>query len=339
MSRKSTRGGFDAQDFDCSIRRAQCIPGFTLVELLVVIGIISVLVAILMPALSQARRAAQATACLSNLRQLAQSLITYAVDNRGAMPGVEWASAQNVTPYANRLGFGQRLYGSYPGFGYANVGLLCETGYAKWGPVLFCPGRQDTDPMSWNQQFKPSQVSGSNPGDYWNPGWNAGSFGWIDGNAGYLVATSDRSQDRTVDLGKSHVLGKCASDTPLAMDVFFWGEGATQEGHGYGYNIASFDGSAAWYADSGNASGVPNYPAEQLFQGANYPSEIPTPTPPHNVGPDVAGPIGIQFGGASRWSPWYGVTTDPSGWPSGIPYIEKNLMGWTQQKIQANTPR
>ena len=313
--------------------------GFTLVELLVVIGIISLLVAVLMPALSKARRAARATACLSNLRQVGQTLMMYANDNKGAMPGVVWSGASGVTPYANRLGFGGgRLAGAIPGFGFANVGLLCFTGYANWGPMFFCPGREDTDPMSWNQQYKPSQIN-FNAGWNWNPGWNAGSFGWIDGAAGYLIATSDRSQDHTVDMGKSHVLGKCAPDTILAMDVFCWGEGATQEGHGNGYNIASFDGSAWFYPDPGTSSGNPNYPAEQLFQGTNYPGAIPMPGAPHQVGPDVAGPIGVQFSGASRWSPWYGVATDPRAWPSGIPYIEKNLMGWTQQKIQDNTPQ
>ncbi len=321
--------------------RGQKLKAFTLVEMLVVIGIISALVAILLPALGKARKAARATSCLSNLRQVGQTLIMYANDNHGAMPGVMWSNGSEnyCTPYANRLAFGGgRLYGSISGFGYANVGLLCFKGYATWGPMFFCPGREDTDPMSWNQQYKPSQIN-LGAGWSWNPGWNAGGSQWIDGNAGYLVATSDRTQDRTVDMGKSHVIGKCAPDTILAMDVFFWGEGATQEAHGNGYNIASFDGSAWFYPDPGNAAGNPNYPAEQLFSGTNYPSEIPTPTPPHSVGPDVAGPIGVQYSGASRWSPWYGVASDPRAWPSGIPYIEKNLMGWSQQKIQANTPQ
>lgn len=61
-------------------------PGFTLVELLVVIGIIALLVAILMPALSKARGQAQWAACLSNLKQLGNALQMYAQENKGYLP-------------------------------------------------------------------------------------------------------------------------------------------------------------------------------------------------------------------------------------------------------------
>ena len=64
-------------------RRRRTSRGFTLVELLVVIGIIAVLIAVLMPGLSGARRQARSVACLSNLRQLAAAYQMYCNENKG----------------------------------------------------------------------------------------------------------------------------------------------------------------------------------------------------------------------------------------------------------------
>src|SRR5215216_1863745 len=68
-------------------RRSTHSEGFTLVELLVVIGIIAVLISVLLPGLSRARRAANTVACAANLRSILQGMQIYASQNAGSIPG------------------------------------------------------------------------------------------------------------------------------------------------------------------------------------------------------------------------------------------------------------
>lgn len=70
---------------------------FTLVELLVVIGIIAVLISILIPALARARKTAQQVACASNLRQIGTAMLQYGSENKDFMPAFQIQTVPGMT--------------------------------------------------------------------------------------------------------------------------------------------------------------------------------------------------------------------------------------------------
>jgi prepilin-type N-terminal cleavage/methylation domain-containing protein len=78
-------------------RRRAISSGFSLVELLVVVGIVAVLVALLLPVLGRARAEANRVACMSNLRQLLQAQLMYANDSRGFLTYPNWGHDRQAT--------------------------------------------------------------------------------------------------------------------------------------------------------------------------------------------------------------------------------------------------
>jgi prepilin-type N-terminal cleavage/methylation domain-containing protein/prepilin-type processing-associated H-X9-DG protein len=83
--------------FHCRRPVSTCPAGFTLVELLVVIGIIAVLIGILLPSLAKARAVANRTACLSNMRQMGQALAMFAQEHKLYLPKAWFNSGPTQT--------------------------------------------------------------------------------------------------------------------------------------------------------------------------------------------------------------------------------------------------
>lgn len=120
--------------------------GFTLVELLTVIGIIAVLAAILFPVFSSARAKARQATCLSNLQQIGVAIESYVQDHAGFLP--TWSITHPyIRPWRPPSGSGVNENWPHPTVGTWDTSIMT---YLRQDALLICPdnpypGRDDGD--------------------------------------------------------------------------------------------------------------------------------------------------------------------------------------------------
>lgn len=120
----------------CSNRRS---GAFTLVELLVVIGIVALLMGVLLPVLVSARASARKVTCLANLRQIGLAIHSYADDNHGNIPfGPKAPPFLSPADFYSSTGAVTSLISLRSG-DPVGLGLLLEAHLSKQPKVLFCP--------------------------------------------------------------------------------------------------------------------------------------------------------------------------------------------------------
>lgn len=114
--------------------------GFTLIELLVVISIIAVLIALLLPAIQQAREAARRTQCKNHLKQWGLALLNYestygGLPMQGQVPlrgtGDPWSAQTRLLPYVERADLGNLI--DYSGSSDGQAMAVNRV------PLLMCP--------------------------------------------------------------------------------------------------------------------------------------------------------------------------------------------------------
>ena len=139
---------------------------FTLVELLVVIGIIAVLIAIAVPTLAKAREAARRTVCLSNTSQLTKAVLLYLNDNKQTLPDACNANSPESPLSARATGLPPGTLIGPDTHVLATAAELLEPYAGSSGDIWRCPSAPtESFVMSGDKPF-----GGTTPGDSVKPG-------------------------------------------------------------------------------------------------------------------------------------------------------------------------
>ncbi len=224
---------------------------FTLVELLVVIGIIALLISILLPALSRARESANRVVCLSNQRQIYLAAASYAADFKGYFPGA---------PYTHR---GSLFYAMYDNKDVGTAArYLFVNRYLRMSLEKADPNWSDSPMVFANSNGPMWCPSGSkrleDVGDIWahydNWGWKVSSDFTFSGLGVAIYGNNDMAWPvRVAALGRRQAVfsfdTQAEDSTNIArndgFNAFRWTK-HFRSGKPQGMNVVFMDGSGTW---------------------------------------------------------------------------------------------
>jgi prepilin-type N-terminal cleavage/methylation domain-containing protein/prepilin-type processing-associated H-X9-DG protein len=181
---------------------------FTLVELLVVIGIIAVLIGILLPTLSKSREQSRRTGCMSNLRSLSQAMFMYSERFHGRLPNGNppgrWTHSEVLIWFANDYVCAPRVFHCPSDrdpepdaiwtseYMWPNSAHVSYDFYSVWWPPEYGPvltrlrGRA---PLAWDLSGAAAYYHAQNKLFFQNHGAAGGNVAYADGHVEWLQAS------------------------------------------------------------------------------------------------------------------------------------------------------